>query len=173
MRTLLVLGILATAVYLSPIGRYLRSRTPMDAVTAAEAATRLAESQKPTVILLYGTGCPISKQMFAAFTSFAERAKAAGAEVLAYSTDETVDTQYIRPFLARRQSTLAPRWIRPWQPGELDRAFRPLGIHVGQEWVRPLLAVRAADGRIVYQAQAARDIPTAERALQHALKATR
>lgn len=169
MKKLLLLALAGFALYSSPIGRSLPGRRGMQTATAAEAAAIVADSKKPTVVLLYATLCPITNQMFGDFSAFAKRAEAAGAEVLAFSTDAASDTRLIRPFLAHYGSTVRPRWIEKWRPGQLDAAFRPLGIHIGQTYTRPLLAVKAADGRILYQAQAARDVAAAERALTRAL----
>lgn len=169
MKKLLLLAVAVFALYSSPLGRSLPGSRRMQTTTAAGAAAAVADSKKPTVVLLYATLCPISNQMFGEFSAFAKRAEAAGAEVLAFSTDEAEHRKFIRQFLGYYGSTLRPRWIEKWRPGELDAAFRPLGIHIGQTYTRPLLAVKSADGRILYQAQAARDVASAERALFRAL----
>jgi hypothetical protein len=111
--------------------------------------------------------------MFPEFAEFSRRAQDAGAQVLAFSTDELVDAHKVPAFLALHGAQLAPLWIRPRARGELTAAFAGTGILVGIPWTRPLLAIRAADGHILYETQGSQEVAAAEASLMRALKRAR
>jgi thiol-disulfide isomerase/thioredoxin len=141
------------------------------AMSAFDAAdTVKASTGHPTVILLYSTSSPICRAMFPQFADFNRKARAAGATVLAFSTDGRIDARDVPGYLTDYGVQATPYWIRPWAPEEFDLAFQRTGILVGAQWTRPLLAIRAADGRILYQAQGTQaDVKQAEAALGEAL----
>jgi thiol-disulfide isomerase/thioredoxin len=140
----------------------------MSAVDAAD--TVKASTGRPTVILLYSTSSPICRAMFPQFADLSRRARDAGATVLAFSTDSRIEARDVPGLLADYGVQVTPYWIRPWAPGEFDLAFQRTGILVGTQWTRPLLAIRAADGRILYEAQGTQaDVGRAEAALGEAL----
>lgn len=141
------------------------------AMSAFEAAdTVKASTGHPTVILLYSTSSPMCRAMFPQFADFNRKARDAGATVLAFSTDGRVEARDVPGFLADYGVRVTPYWIRPWAPGELELGFQRTGILVATQWTRPLLAIRAADGRILYQAQGTQaDVKQAEAALAEAL----
>jgi thiol-disulfide isomerase/thioredoxin len=176
LKRILLLGCVAVLIFAAP---RVRARlmgpgegvTPISAVDAANAIK--ASTGRPTVVLLYATTCPISRAMFPEFAEFSRRAQDAGAQVLAFSTDELVDAHKVPAFLALHGAQVAPYWIRPWARGELNAAFAGTGILVGTPWTRPLLAVRAADGHILYETQGSQEVAAAEASLMRALKVAR
>jgi len=162
--------VLGVGIMLSPLGRYaLGALRPVEAVSAQDAAAAVRARGRPAVIVLYGPRCPLSQAAFPAIVALSREAEAHGAEILAYSTDDGIDTYLLGGFLAEHHATFAARRIRRWQPGELSSAFTAAGVHIGREWVRPLVAVRARDGRIVYQDQAVTDLHKATQALESVL----
>ena len=145
------------------------------AMSAFEAAdTVKTTTGRPTVILLYATTSPICRAMFPQFADLSRRARAAGATVLAFSTDSRIKARDVPAFLADYGVQVTPYWIRPSAPEEVDLAFQRTGVLAGAQWTPPLLAIRAADGRILYEAQGTQaDVGRAEAALGKALKASR
>jgi thiol-disulfide isomerase/thioredoxin len=140
------------------------------AMSAFDAADTVKATSRPTVILLYSTSSPICRAMFPQFADFSRRARDAGATVLAFSTDSRIEARDVPGFLADYGVEVTPYWIRPWAPREFDLAFQRTGILVGTQWTRPLLAIRAADGRILYEAQGTQvDVGRAKAALGEAL----
>ena len=172
LKKVLLLGFVGLMVAAPRGWAYLRG--PGDRVMAMSpsqaADTVKASSGRPTVILLYATDSPICRAMFPQFADFNRRARDAGATVLAFSTDSRVQAREVPRFLADYGVQGTPLWIRPSAPGEVDLAFQRTGILLGAQWARPLLAIRAADGRILYEAQGTQvDVSRAEAALGEAL----
>jgi hypothetical protein len=176
MKRILLLGCVAALIFAAPRVRA-HLMGPGDGVTAMSAvdAANIVKSStgRPTVVLLYATTCPLSRAMFPEFAEFSRRAQDAGAQVLAFSTDELVDAHKVPAFLTLHGDQVAPYWIRPWAKGELNAAFAGTGILVGTPWTRPLLAVRAADGHILYETQGSQEVAAAEASLMRALKGAR
>ena len=151
--------------YLAGPGKRVRALSALEAADTVKASTG-----RPTVILVYSTNSPICRAMFPQFADFNRKARDAGATVLAFSTDGRIEARDVPGFLADYGVQVTPYWIRPWALGEFDLAFQRTGILVGTQWTRPLLAIRAADGRILYEAQGTQaDVKRAEAALAEAL----
>lgn len=132
-------------------------------VTVDQAAARIASSSgRPSVVILYGTGCPLSIRMFPDFVAMMRRHP--GVEVIAFATDEE-SADDVPGFLQSNGAPFPPSYIRNWPPGELTRAMAPFGIQVGTPWTRPLVAVRDANGRVIAQGQGVTNIAAIEQAL--------
>src|SRR5262249_46857793 len=117
--------------------------------------------------------CPSSEVLFPQFADFSRRARGAGATVLAFSTDSRAKARDVPEFLAGYGAQVTPYWIRPSAAREVDLAFQRTGILLGAEWACPMLAVRAADGQVLYEAQGTQaDVGRAEAALGKATTST-
>ncbi|HEY2856361.1 MAG TPA: hypothetical protein VGJ18_26200 [Gemmatimonadaceae bacterium] len=139
-------------------------KTGVEGLAAEQAAIRIGATRgKPSVVLLYGTECPITQSMFGDFVALAKRHPEV--DFIAFATDEDLAGE-VPGFLRQHGASFTPTYIREWQPGELTRAFAPLGIRIGRDWTRPLIAVRDADGRVVVQGEGVGDISPIESLLQ-------
>jgi hypothetical protein len=128
-------------------------------IDVSQAARRIANRQgRPTVVLLYGIHCPLSKRMFPEFVALANRYRARGIDFVVLSTDEPEEFGSVPSFLAQRKAPFEAVAIKPWMPGNLTRAMAPLGIDVASTWTRPLVAVRDRDGKVIRQWEAAVDL---------------
>ena len=136
-------------------------------VDVREAAQRVGARQgRPTVVLLYSTNCPLSQAMFPEFVKLASQQRSRGVDFIVFSTDEADDFGKVPGFLTQHGAPFAPVVIKPWAPGELTRAFAPLGIRVGSTWTRPLVALRDREGRTVGQLEGQTDLSPLRAALQ-------
>lgn len=131
-------------------------------IPVQEAASRI-QASRPSVVVLFSPGCPLSRAAFPELVTLA-RAHAGRAEVLAFSTDaEWADVEH---FLYANQAPFRAELLQEWQPGELSAAMGSVGIDVGAQWTKPLIAVVGADGKIVGQWQGITDLRPVEEALQ-------
>jgi hypothetical protein len=135
----------------------------VEGFTVEQVAARVAQPrQRPSIVLLYGTTCPITRSMFADFAALARRHPEI--DVLAFATDAE-NANDIPAFLKQNAAAFAPQYIHEWQAGALTRAMAPLGITVGSTFTLPLLAVRDAAGRVVKQGDGFTDMAAVERSL--------
>jgi hypothetical protein len=100
--------------------------------------------------------------MFSDFVALARRHPEV--DVLAFATDEELAGE-VPDFLQSHGASFAPVYIREWEKGAFTQAMAPLGINAGAEWVRPLVAVRDASGRVIAQAQGVTDVAGVEQTL--------
>ena len=135
----------------------------VEGFTVEQVAARVAQfRQRPSIVLLYGTTCPITRSMFAGFATLARRHPEI--DVLAFATDAE-NANDIPAFLKQNDATFSPLYIHEWPAGALTRAMAPLGITVGTTWTLPLLVVRDAAGRVVKQGDGMTDMAAVERTL--------
>ena len=120
---------------------------------------------RPSVVLLYSTTCPLSRQMFPEFVAIANRYRARGVDFLVFSTDQEEQFGDVPAFLSERNAPFPAVAIKRWAPGNLGRAMNPLGIDIGESWVRPLIAVRDGNGKVVAQGQAVTNLAPLQAAL--------
>ena len=124
-----------------------------------QAARRISSRVgRPTVVLLYSTTCPLSRQMFPEFVAITNQYRARGIDFIVLSTDDEEQFGDVAPFLSRHKLSMEPVAIKPWASGNLIRALAPLGIEIGSTWTRPLVAVRDASGRVVRKTEATTDL---------------
>lgn len=172
MLPIIIAGALCAAALLTPLGTYVVGAfRPVEAVTVTQAANAISsQNGKPALILLYAPRCPLSRALMPRFAALSRRAQAGGADVLAYSTDGGLDALLVGGFLAENSAPFQARRILPWKSGDLSAGFWSIGIPIGQQWVRPLVAVRSRDGHIIYQDQAVEDLRPAAAALEGELR---
>src|ERR1700687_5645315 len=131
----------------------------VELLDVGQLARRIRQhSDRPSVVLLYGTHCPLSRRMFPEFVAIANQYRARGVEFLVFSTDNEEHFEEVPEFLMRHNAQFSPVAIVPWAPGSLSSAMAPLGIEVGQTWTRPLVAIRDRTGRVISQGQAVTDL---------------
>jgi len=131
----------------------------VEKIDVTEAARRIGlQSGRPTVLLLYATTCSLSQEMFPRFVELADEYQARGVTFLVFSTDQPKNAYWIPEFLAQNKASFSPVMIRPWPSGDLGRALRTVGIHIGSTWTRPLVVVIDRDGRVVMQTNGETDL---------------
>jgi thiol-disulfide isomerase/thioredoxin len=135
----------------------LDERTP-----ATAAALVTAARGTPVMVILYASTCSRSRAAFPKILELAKRRAGKGA-VLAFAVDQNPEP--LRQFLLGRALPFPPVWIKPWQKGELVKAFKPLGVNVAGVLEMPLVAVIKKDGTFVQQWSPALDLTEAEAAL--------
>lgn len=135
----------------------------LDEHTPASAAALItAERGTPVLAVVYASTCSRSRASFPRILELAKR-HAGKATVLAFAVDQNPEP--LRQFLLGRALPFSPVWIKPWQKGELVKAFKPLGLNVSGALEMPLIAVIKSDGTLVQQWSPALDLSQAEAAL--------
>ena len=143
-----------------------RATSALTEITVSELAARIARPVgRPSIVILYGAHCPISKRVFPELSTIAQRYGPQGIDFQAYSTDLDTDAQDVAPFLEMNHAPFQAVRVKEWPSGDLDRALTPLGIQVGDTWTRPLVVIRDATGHIVAQGQGVGDLTSLEEAL--------
>ena len=138
----------------------------VELLDVGQTARRIAGQRgRPSVVLLYATTCPLTRQMFPQFVAIANRYRARGVDFLVYSTDDEGQFGRVPAFLSERNAPFPAVAIKPWVPGSLDRAMKPLGIEIGEVYTRPLIAVRDSNGKVVVQGQGVTDLAPLQSAL--------
>jgi thiol-disulfide isomerase/thioredoxin len=124
----------------------------VERITVLDMAGRIAStSNKPSVVVLYKTNCPISKRMFPQLTTLAKEYGSRGVDFHVYSVDDDEYLPDIRPYLAAHQAPFAPIQIQTWVAGQLTQAMSRFGIHVTSPWTTPLVAVLDKNGQVLVQ----------------------
>jgi hypothetical protein len=126
-------------------------------VTVEEATARIAEVHGRSVIMLYDRASWKELAMVAA------RCRAAGAEVLAFYTDqEAQDVWNLPQALAYVRAPFAAVHLEDWRPGELRIAMQPVGVRVGKRvgdtWGPPIVAVRDGANGVLLQTEGIREL---------------
>lgn len=138
----------------------------LDAVDVADVARRIGQrTGRPSVVMLYATNCPLSRQMFPDFVALAKDYQRRGIDFLVFSTDEANNAHRVPNFLSKHGASFAPVFVRPWASGSLARALSPLGIRVGSTWTMPLVAVLDRNNRVITQGQGVTDLSGVRAAL--------
>ena len=138
----------------------------VELLDVGQMARRIAAQRgRPSVVLLYSTTCPLTRQMFPQFVAIANRYRARGVDFLVFSTDDEEQFASVPAFLSQRNAPFPAVAIKQWAPGTLSRTMNPLGIEVGDVWVRPLIAVRDSSGKVVTQGQGVTDLAPLQAAL--------
>ena len=140
-------------------------------VDVRQAAQRVSSRLgRPTVVMLYSTGCSLSQAAFPEFVKLANQYRARGVDFVVLSTDEEENFGEVPAFLAQRGAPFEPVAIKRWEAGDLGRAFAPLGIRIGSTWTRPLIAMRDRDGKVVGKMEGQTDLAPLRTALAAAAR---
>jgi uncharacterized protein len=136
-------------------------------ITVRDAAERIAAvSGRPSIVVLYSSTGPREEAVFDELAAAAGQWQAEGVELLAFAIDRDETVPALPAFLQQHGATFAPVNLYRWPAGTLDRAMAPLGIQIGKVYDHPLIAVRAADGKVVYQQQGFTSVAAANDALE-------
>jgi thiol-disulfide isomerase/thioredoxin len=126
----------------------------LEDITVEQAVARIrVVAGGPALVVFYKTTCPLSQAMFPSLVALAREQGGAGVAFLVFSVDAEDSRQAVPGFLADHSAPFSGVWVKRWSPGTFMRAMAEVGIVVGSEWTTPLVAVRAADGRIITQAE--------------------
>lgn len=143
----------------------------LEYLTAQAMAGRVRPGAAPTVLVLYGTNCPLSRRLMPGLQHIAVQYQSAGLRVLAYNVDDDEPFYDVPAFLAATGASFPPaRVLR--QPGELSAALNSLGSNVipsGQKFTMPVVVVWGRRGTVLVDAQGVSDASALERVVQVAL----
>lgn len=138
------------------------SRAPardIEEITVDDAVARMhAAEGHPAVIVFYKTNCPRTQAMFPSLVALTQKYALSGVSFLAFSVDDEEEKEDIPGFLAHYSAPFPAVYVQPWVSGTFGRAMAGFGIRIGATWTTPLVAVRAADGSLVLQAQGPTDV---------------
>jgi hypothetical protein len=163
MKKIIAAIIVLLLIAITPVGRYaFGAFRPVKAVSLDTAMASIGEATgRPTLIVLYGPRCPLSRRLFPQVVKLAEH----GVDVQAYSVDDGPDAMLVGGFMNEFHAHFPAQRILPWQPGQLSSRMGELGVSVGSPWVKPLVLVRNNSGSIIYQDMGVTDIEPAAQAL--------
>jgi len=140
---------------------------PVERLTVRDAVARIAATNgRPSVVILYDSDGLRDTRVFGDLARAADAWQDRGVVVLAFSTDRDPTVPGLAEFLQRHGAVFPPVNLYRWPSGTLDGSMASIGIHIGQTWDSPLVAVRDATGRVVYQAQGVSDFTAASAALR-------
>ena len=135
------------------------ARDSVEQLTVREAAARIREADGRVSIVVFYQTFSNWQETFGGMGRLAAFGREAGIELLAFNTDK--ETAFVADLSGRlaaaNASSVRLVHIYPWKSGMLDGTMRELGIHVGTQWLPPLVAVRDASGRVRWQAQGVED----------------
>jgi hypothetical protein len=128
---------------------------PLQWITVDTAAARIRTARgRPAVVLLYGTWNDQTLNAMPAIVRAAERCRSAGAEFLAFHTDQGWQAVSELPgLLAAKGAPWPPLQLRQWLSGHLGATMEPLGIRIEKSWRPPFVAVLDRNGLVVWQEQ--------------------
>ena len=109
----------------------------------------VAGRNRPVLVMLYASWCPYCRSFFSTFIDLAQRHKAHNLVTLAFSIDENPED--LNSYLGNKELPFRKLWIRPWQPGQLDSAMKPVGFQIGATFGIPFVAVIDRNGRVAAQ----------------------
>ncbi len=132
-------------------------------ISAFDAAAIAGRQGRPTVLILYGTGCPRSHAMFPGFAALAERHASRNVAFLAFATDRVA--QDVPGFLSRYHAPFEPVHVQRWAPGQMAVAMATIGLQLPTPWNLPHVAVIDASGRIVGEWDGATNLRAIDAAL--------
>ena len=124
-----------------------------------------ARRGRPTVVMLYSTTCSLSQQAFPQMVALAREYRAKGVEFVVLSTDSEKNFDEVPPFVSKAGGAFEPVAIKPWPSGNLKRALGTVGIEIGMDWTRPLVALRDRDGKVVRKGEGVTDLAPLRSAL--------
>jgi len=127
----------------------------LERITVHEAAERIVAARgKLAVVLFYQWGNRNTREHFPQVVELVRRCQERGARVLAFSVDEPFYAPRGLPgFLREQQAPFPAIHIYPWLDGQFGEYVNPTGIHIGDSWGTPLIALIDKDGRVLAQAQ--------------------
>jgi thiol-disulfide isomerase/thioredoxin len=143
----------------------------LEYLTVQAMAGRVQPGAAPTVLVLYGTNCPLSRQLMPGLQQIATQYQGAGLRVLAINVDDDEPFYDVPAFLAATGARFPPIRV-PRQPGELSAALNSLGskaIPSGQKFTMPVVVVWGRRGTVLAEAQGMADASALEQVVRVAV----
>ena len=134
-------------------------------------AGRVRPGAAPTVLVLYGTNCPLSRQLMSGLQQIATQYQGAGLRVLAINVDDDEPFYDVPAFLAATGARFPPVRVSR-QAGELSSALNSLGskaIPSGQKFTMPVVVVWGRRGTVLAEAQGMADASALEQVVRVAV----
>jgi len=122
------------------------------------------ERGRPTVVVLFSSGCSLSQILWPNLLNFAQRVRGKNVTFLAFSTDDNKENA--SDFISNASLPFNCYWVKPWSPGQLTASMGSIGIHIPKSFTLPLVAVIDSNGKVVEQWQGLQDILQVEKALR-------
>jgi thiol-disulfide isomerase/thioredoxin len=135
-------------------------------------AARVQPGAVPTVLVLYGTNCPLSRRLMPGLQQIATQYRSAGLRVLAFNVDDDDPFYDVPAFLATTGADFAPTRISKSQPGELSAVLNSLGskaIPSGQKFTMPVVVVWGRRGTVLAESQGMADASALEQVVRVAI----
>jgi len=149
---------------------------PIEYLTVGQMATRVRRLQAPTILVLYGTECPLSQKLMPGLEQITRRHRAAGLQVHAINDDPDEAGYDIPGFMHAANASFPALRLRRWRSGELANALRSAGSTVipgGGTYTRPVVVVWDQYGTVVAQAQGMPDAQALEQVVRAILPPAR
>jgi thiol-disulfide isomerase/thioredoxin len=143
----------------------------LEYLTVPAMAGRVQVGAVPTVLVLYGTNCPLSRQLMPGLQQIATQYQSAGLRVLAINVDDDEPFYDVPAFLAATGARFPPVRVS-WQAGELSAALNSLGskaIPSGQKFTMPVVVVWGRRGTVLAEAQGMADASALEQVVRVAV----
>jgi thiol-disulfide isomerase/thioredoxin len=144
----------------------------LEYLTVQAMAARVQPGTAPTVLVLYGTNCPLSRRLMPGLQQIATQYQGAGLRVLAINVDDDEPFYDVPAFLATTGAQFPPIRVSR-QPGELSAALNSLGsnaIPSGQKFTMPVVVVWGRRGTVLAQAQGMADASALEQVVRVAVE---
>ena len=128
-----------------------------------------SERGRPTVVVLFSSGCPLSRNFWPGFLNFAKQVRGRNVAILVFSTDR--NKANASDFVSNTSLPFNCYWVEPWSSGQLAATMRTTGVHVGKSFTLPLVVVLDSNGKVMAEWEGLQDISQVENALKsiHAL----
>ncbi len=122
------------------------------------------ERGRPTVIVLFRSGCSLSRNLWPSLIGFASQIRDQNVAFLVFSTDRNKESA--SSFVSNSDAPFKCHWIEPWSPGQLSSSLSLTGIRIGKTFTLPLVAVIDSSGRVVRQWEGLQNISEVGNALK-------
>ena len=144
----------------------------LEYLTVQSMTARVQPGAAPTVLVLYGTNCPLSRELMPGLQQIATQYQTAGLRVLALNIDEDEPFYDVPAFLASTGASFPPARVFPLRPGDLSAALNSLGSKVipsGQRYTMPVVVVWGRRGTVLAEAQGMPDASALEQVVRAAV----
>jgi thiol-disulfide isomerase/thioredoxin len=128
----------------------------LEYLTVQAMAGRVQPGTAPTVLVLYGTHCPLSRRLMPGLQQIATQYQSDGLRVLAINVDDDKPGYDVPAFLAATGARFPAMRLSQWRTGELSAALNSLGskaIVSGQSFTMPLVVVWGPRGAVLAESQ--------------------
>jgi thiol-disulfide isomerase/thioredoxin len=149
---------------------------PIEYLTVTQMVARARRYQAPTVLVLYGTKCPLSQKLMPGLEQIARRYRTAGLQVHAINVDPDEPPYDIPGFMRAAHASFPPIRLKRRQPGEIANALRSAGSTVipgAATYTMPVVVVWDQYGTVVAQAQGMPDAQALEQVVRAIVPASR